>query len=42
VGVPRAELDAVSAVVHDVMAHAPRVGHALTLTEVSSVLDAAF
>ena len=42
VGVPRAELDGVAAVVHDAMTHALRVGHAVTLAEVSSVLAAAF
>jgi alcohol dehydrogenase len=41
-GVTRAALGSVAAVVHDVMAHAPRVGHAVTLAEVTSVLTAAF
>jgi len=42
VGVPRAELDGVAAVVHDVMTGAVRVGHTLTLADVSSVLASAF
>lgn len=42
VGVPEGELDGVAAVVHDVMSHAARVGHAVTLTEVRDVLSAAF
>jgi alcohol dehydrogenase class IV len=42
VGVPRADLDGVAEVVHDAMSHALRVGHAVTLAEVSSVLAAAF
>jgi len=42
VGVPRAELDGVAAVVHDVVSHAPRVGHALTRDEIAGVLSAAY
>lgn len=42
VGVARAELDGVAAVVHDAMSQALRVGHAVTRAEVAAVLDAAF
>jgi alcohol dehydrogenase len=42
VGVKRDELESVAAVVHDVMSHHGRVGHAVTLGEVRAVLDAAF
>ena len=42
VGVEREELESVAAVVHDVMSHHGRVGHALTLPEVAAVLAAAF
>jgi len=42
VGVPRDELGSVAAVVHDVMSHHPRVGHAVTFDEVAAVLAAAF
>jgi alcohol dehydrogenase class IV len=42
VGVQRAELEGVAAVVHDVMRQHPRVGHAVTLAEVGAVLEAAF
>ena len=41
VGVPRDELGGVAAVVHDVMSHALRVGHVVTLAQVTSVLTAA-
>ena len=36
------EIESVAAVVHDVMSHHGRVGHAVTLDEVRAVLDAAF
>jgi alcohol dehydrogenase class IV len=42
VGVERAELDGVAAVVHGVMSQALRVGHAVTRAEVAAVLEAAF
>ena len=42
VGVPRGELEGVAAVVHDVMSHHPRVGHAVSLDEIAAVLAAAF
>ena len=42
VDVPRGELAALAAVVHDAMAQSPRVGHAVTLAEVEGVLAAAF
>jgi alcohol dehydrogenase len=42
VGVKREELESVASVVHDVMSHHGRVGHAVTLDDVRAVLDAAF
>jgi alcohol dehydrogenase len=42
VGVARGELESVAAVVHDVMRHHPRVGHAVTLDDVAAVLAAAY
>jgi len=42
VGVDQGELDGVAAVVHEVMSHAVRVGHAVTRAEVAAVLSAAF
>ena len=42
VGVPREELASVAAVVHEVMSHHPRVGHAVTRDEIHAVLAAAF
>src|SRR6185369_13034858 len=37
VGVPRDELASVAAVVHDVMSRHPRVGHEVTLDDITSV-----
>ena len=42
VGVPRGELAGVAAVVHDVMSHHGRAGHAVSLADVTAVLEAAF
>ena len=42
VGVPQGELEAVAAVVHDVMTHHPRVGLDVSLDEVAAVLAAAY
>lgn len=42
VGVERDELESVAVVVHDMMSHHGRVGHAVTLDEVRAVLAAAF
>ena len=42
VGVPRAELVSVAAVVHDVMSHAPRVGHVATFEDIAAVLNEAY
>ena len=42
VGVEPDELESVAVVVHDVMSHHGRVGHAVTLDEVRAVLAAAF
>jgi alcohol dehydrogenase len=42
VGVPRGELEGVAAVVHDVMRHAARAGHAVTLDDIATLLSAAY
>jgi alcohol dehydrogenase len=42
VGVPRAELGDVAAIVHDVMTQAVRVGHRVSRADVAAVLDAAY
>ena len=42
VGVARAELESVAAVVHDVMRQHPRVGHAVTLDEIAAVITSAY
>jgi len=42
VGVPRAELDDVARVVHEVMASHPRVGHPAALPEIAGLLAAAY
>ena len=42
VGVPRAELAGVAAVVHEVMTEAVRVGHLVSRADVAAVLDAAY